>query len=631
MDWSYKNSTQIWIFSVGRGNAAFIRTGLNQGFILDMNATDFDVAEFIEQNFLHKLSSYKAHRIAQAVLSHPHGDHIAQCERLMKGKQLYPALLTCPHDKNFKDGSDSNERLNWQRIKNRLSDTAAVESYKKLYAGEGRYPPLQTISFDSTKTVPNIEYGIFYIQPPTCEKLHAIDHAYGNSTSMMFYLRHGSSSILFPGDMTPEGMQHILGEREGTQKRYTIFDRRIMAQPDHRDWHLKTTNQPGLKSLLRERGLSILVAPHHGLESCYSSDLYAAMRSGRPQLVIISERRKSKDDDSSGKVHQNYSKEVGASGLDVEVEGKRDPGRRRLTTVSGHHILIVFEGSGAPRVYAEKDPTKLFAKFRFLNRELTGGGWMGSLHCLNVGCADASVIITDTATFLVDCHNIGDYSNLLPTSKSLRGVFITHQHSDHYSGLEYLRDEGYAIDYLIYSPYERRYGDKSVTIEEWNEFNCLKDSFVAKGTEVRHPYRQGKFGGAAWWDTNGVKFEIIGPHQSVANSETRELHDACLVIKAILGKQACLFTGDASDANLEYIADNTNNFCNDILHASHHASLEGASLPFVKKCNARWTVISTASGKYQNVPHPTALKRYTENSREGVWRTDVNGSCKWTF
>jgi glyoxylase-like metal-dependent hydrolase (beta-lactamase superfamily II) len=65
---------------------------------------------------------------------------------------------------------------------------------------------------------------------------------------------------------------------------------------------------------------------------------------------------------------------------------------------------------------------------------------MGSLHCLNVGCADASVIITDTATFLVDCHNIGDHSNLLPSNKTLRGVFITHQHSDHYSGLGYLRD-----------------------------------------------------------------------------------------------------------------------------------------------------------------------------------------------
>lgn len=359
MDWSYKNSTQIWIFSVGRGNAAFIRTGLNQGFLLDMNATDFDVADFVEKNFVPKRSKYKENAIAQAVLSHPHGDHIAQCERLQKGKPLYPTLLTCPHDKDFRDGGDSKEKLNWKRIKNRATDTAAVEAYKGLY--KDRYPPLQTIEFASKLTIPNIEYGLYYIQPPKCEAVHqSDDNAYGNSTSTMFYLRHGSNSILFPGDMTPEGMQHILGEREGTQKRYTVFDRQSAAA--HPEWHLKSFDQPGLKALLRDRGLSILVAPHHGLESCYSPDLYAAIRAGRPQLVVISERRKRNDDDSSGNVHANYSSEAGASGLDVEIEGNRILGERTQSTVNGHHILIVFEASGAPRVFAEKDPAKLLGK-----------------------------------------------------------------------------------------------------------------------------------------------------------------------------------------------------------------------------------------------------------------------------
>jgi hypothetical protein len=65
MDWNFKNSTQIWIFSVGRGNAAFIRTGLNQGFVLDMNATDFDVADFVEKNFVPKLDAYKKNKIAR--------------------------------------------------------------------------------------------------------------------------------------------------------------------------------------------------------------------------------------------------------------------------------------------------------------------------------------------------------------------------------------------------------------------------------------------------------------------------------------------------------------------------------------------------------------------------------------
>ena len=255
---------------------------------------------------------------------------------------------------------------------------------------------------------------------------------------------------------------------------------------------------------------------------------------------------------------------------------------------------------------------------------------MGQLHCLNVGCADASVIVTPTATFLVDCHNISDHSHLLPASKRLRCVFVTHQHADHYSGLGYLKDKAFTIENLVYSPYDRRRGDASVTVEEWNEFAAYRDHFAQRGTKLITPYRQTDWN-KPWADVDGIQFWMIGPEPNIAKSETRQLHDACLVIRAVLGKRACLFAGDASDANLEYIANNTQNYCNDILHASHHGSIEGACLEFVKKCNAQYTLVSTASGKYENVPHPTAMKRYKDNTVHDVRRTDVDGSWKWEF
>lgn len=255
---------------------------------------------------------------------------------------------------------------------------------------------------------------------------------------------------------------------------------------------------------------------------------------------------------------------------------------------------------------------------------------MGTLHCLDVGCADSTVIKTSSATFLVDTHKIEDYADLLPVDKKIRGVFITHQHWDHYSGLSYLWDNDYAIDCLIYSPYVRRYGDNSVTIEEWNEFNALRDKFEAQGTKLFAPYRQASWD-KPYWTTNGATFWMIGPDKANATSDTRELHDACLVIRADLGQRKVLFTGDASDANLQYIEENTINFCDDILHASHHASLNGAYLPFIKKCNAGYTVISTKSGVHESVPHPTALERYKDNTKHKVYRTDNDGSIKWTF
>ncbi len=258
---------------------------------------------------------------------------------------------------------------------------------------------------------------------------------------------------------------------------------------------------------------------------------------------------------------------------------------------------------------------------------------MGELYCLKVGCGDCSIIISEGNTYLVDCHGIGEYSRYLPSSKQLTGVFITHQHEDHFSGLNYLRDNGYNIDFLIYSPYERRYSDNSVTIEEWHEFEGLKDHFVSKGTKIRQPYRQTKWGNEnRWWQpTTRVGFEIIGPHKELVESDTREINDASLVIKACLGGRSCLFTGDASDTSLELIARETNKYCGDILHASHHGSLAGAQLEFIKKAKSQHTVISTKSGVYSNVPHPTALQRYEANTGEKVYRTDTFGTVKCAF
>lgn len=352
MRWDYSLDTHIWIFAVGRGNAAFIRTGLNHGFILDMNATDFDVAKFIKEKFVPKLDRYGQNKIAQAVLSHPHGDHIAQCSELRYGSPLSPALLTCPHDKSPADGSQD-ERLNWNRISNRDSDAEAVETYKELY--EKRNLPLQTIKYVKGRNVPNLEYGLFYIRPPVCEQIHpSDDNDYGNCTSIMFYLRHGNNSVLFPGDMTPKGMEHILNEREGVEKRYTKFD--AVWSSRNANSHQQTDGQPSLKGLLN-RGLSVLVAPHHGLESCYCPSLLSVLPGGKPKLTVISERIKAHEND--GNTQKEYY-DCG-TGVMVNIEGT-DSWRSSVNTKNDHHILIVFQNSGGAKVFVDRDPNRLLTR-----------------------------------------------------------------------------------------------------------------------------------------------------------------------------------------------------------------------------------------------------------------------------
>ena len=213
---------------------------------------------------------------------------------------------------------------------------------------------MQTIVHDSARTVPNLEYGIYYMDPETCDALHPNDdNKYGNALSMVFYFRHGSHTILFPGDMTPEGMAHILASGKRVQKRFSRFEKGFEQR--HPEWHERTGNQPTLKELLGQ-GLTVLVAPHHGLESCYSKDLFAAMRDGKPRLNVLSERRKAHDGD--GTTDARYQTAAGAGGLSVDVEGNSAM-RRSVSTKNGHHILITFAGSGAPRVYLRRNPEDL--------------------------------------------------------------------------------------------------------------------------------------------------------------------------------------------------------------------------------------------------------------------------------
>ena len=355
MIWSASLSTHIWIFNVGRGNSAFIRSGINQGFLVDMGkGGDFCPASFVSENFVPDLDPYPEdgdRKVAQAILSHPHADHITQCDELANGKSLHPTLLTCPHDREGDEGPD--EKLNWDRIKNPDGTDELLAAYRALYGA--RRLPLQTIQFNSRRTIPNLEYGIYYIRPPVCELLHPTDdNAYGNATSIVMYFRHGSQSILFPGDMTPEGMKHVLEEEEGLEKRFTRFDRK--STESHPDWHDSTSDQPSLRSLLHEHGLSILVAPHHGLESGMSADLYDSIGGGKPSLVVISERRHKSEAD--GEVDPLYQSEEGAFGLSVNIEGEEDD-RYSLTTRNSHNILIVFSGTGVPKVYAYRDPYAL--------------------------------------------------------------------------------------------------------------------------------------------------------------------------------------------------------------------------------------------------------------------------------
>jgi hypothetical protein len=320
---------------------------------------DFSPTNFIKENILPYLSKYNNCQIAQTIVSHPHADHISEIESLVEkeGKisHFHSALHTCPHDKN--EGSVKPEQIDWARIKNPEGSEENIELYKKIYSA--RSLPLQTICYDSSRSIPNLEYGIFYVRPPVVNKIHPKnDQDYGNGMSLVLFYRHGIHTLLIPGDITPDCLNHLLNEKDGLEKRYTIFDHQKSSE--HTDWHSISSNQPTLKKLLQDFGLSILIAPHHGLESGFSEDLYLAMKNEKPNLVVISDKRHENTQD--GSIHTRYQSSDGASGLTIDIEGKKE-NSYSISTRNGYHILISFEGTGGvPEIYMDRKPENILKK-----------------------------------------------------------------------------------------------------------------------------------------------------------------------------------------------------------------------------------------------------------------------------
>jgi len=355
--WKNSSKTSVFVFNVGRGLAVFIRTPSNHGIIYDLGSSDdFKPSDFLKEHILPHLSKFEDKQnekraLMQRIISHPHLDHISEIE-ILETPTFDAGLHTCPHDKDKINASECSENINWSRINNPGNQKDKIEIYKSLYAK--RNPPLQTPKMPTSVTQEFVESGLYYLRPTKVDKIFpSEDQEYTNGISLVYYYKHAQNTILIPGDINPDAFRVLLNDYPGSEKRYSTND------GSNPDWTEKNSNQPKLGDRLKQ-GLSILIAPHHGLESGYSEDLYEMIKDNKPDLVVISEKRHTGPND--GSIHSNYQSGNGAKGLKVEIEGKEEI-KYSVSTRNNHHILITFSGnSSEPKVFLEKDPKLLLEK-----------------------------------------------------------------------------------------------------------------------------------------------------------------------------------------------------------------------------------------------------------------------------
>lgn len=314
--WFRNKELYVWIFNVGRGFCAFVKTPDNYGIMIDCGCSENfkPFKDVIQKKFLPLIDKPKKNfELTQLIVSHPHSDHCSEVEDVIN--LGIPMLLTTPHS-NEKE-SDENMFVNWELVSNPEHGEKSVEFLKNQI--NKRLPPLREYVKDLKISIPDYEFKIFYIPPKVVEKELPVND-YTNNLSIIVYIKMNSNSILFMGDIMPSGCEYLI--------KYDKEFREIL-----------------------KNGVSIFVAPHHGLESAFYEDIFNYMPNKKVKVLhIISEKKKAGE--SEGKTDSRYFSNKYCSGLES---------RFSLSTKKDGHIRLVFGAGGKLNIRSSQDFQELLS------------------------------------------------------------------------------------------------------------------------------------------------------------------------------------------------------------------------------------------------------------------------------
>lgn len=306
------------IFNVGGALSTYIQC-YDKTIIIDLGKSkDFNpVYDFLLPLFSKRKSKIIREEgnkfyVDQLILSHPHLDHISSIIEF--DEYFYPYLLTCP---NSNIGLGGNEKLNWRNIE----DNDYLKKYREMTETSKRQPPLKSL-------FPDRRQEIYWIPPVECENSELLcNESYCNNISLAVFFIINKHRIFLPGDLQKEGMIELL------RRNYSLRER--------------------LAS-----GLDVLVAPHHGLRSSFSVDLFACMKNNKTRCVnIVSEKITTEE---GRQVDSRYStKEFCEAQNNL---GPIDEPHYQIKTSRGH-IYIEYNLQDNPKLEIICDNSELLNKF----------------------------------------------------------------------------------------------------------------------------------------------------------------------------------------------------------------------------------------------------------------------------
>lgn len=237
----------------------------------------------------------------------------------------------------------------------------------------------------------------------------------------------------------------------------------------------------------------------------------------------------------------------------------------------------------------------------------------GILHIdyIDVGQADATLIVCDGEAMLIDGGNVDD-SDLIYTYLEKNGIeyldylVATHAHEDHMGGLSGALN--YADVGKIYCP---------VTENDTKYFSDFKRLAKQKGLKIEVPFAGESF------SLGSADVEVL------ACNTTDDENNSSIVLKLTHGENKFLFMADAEFEVEEYIIDKGFDIDADVLKAGHHGSSTSTSNHFLYLASPEYAVISCGKDNSYGHPHKEVTEKFAEMNLS-VYRTDLLGDIYCT-
>ncbi len=239
---------------------------------------------------------------------------------------------------------------------------------------------------------------------------------------------------------------------------------------------------------------------------------------------------------------------------------------------------------------------------------VSGGGL--TVHFIDVGQADCALLECGGEYILIDGGNRDDGRLVVSYLEQqgveeLAAVVCTHAHEDHVGGLPSV---------LAVYPTGAVYAPTSTYAS--NTFDDFVYYTDQQGLEITIPDPGDML------SLGETRITILGPVASYADT-----NNTSLVLKAVYGETAFLFTGDmetaAENDMLDYW-DGRMDWQADVLKVGHHGSNTSTGYRFLNEVNPVYGVISVGAGNSYGHPHEEPLSRLNQ-AGVIVFRTDELG------